>query len=136
MKVFGTLWIIIILTALCIGCSNKGAGDKTAADPEQIALTENILLYFQQEQFDKIVEHFDARMKLSLNKEQLAVVWAQLSTQVGTYTKSEFHSAQKINNAADMIVYTCYFGSQKLYFQLVFGKDNQVRGMYFKPQPN
>ena len=127
--------IICCLSVLFFGCSNKEK-DKANANPEQIALAESILSYFQEEQFDKIVEHFDAKMRLLMNKEQLAVVWAQLNTQFGKYTKNEFHSVRKVNNVGDMIVYTCYFGSHKLYFQLMLGKDNQMIGMYFKPQPN
>lgn len=136
MKRVKFLSILFGFLVLFGSCLNTGSKDKSVANPEQVALADSILLYFQQEQFDKIVPHFDDKMKLALNKEQLAVVWAQLSTQVGKYTKSEFHGAQKISAIGDRIVYTCYFGSQKLYFQLVFGKDNQVSGLYFKPQPN
>ena len=135
MRTIGTFCIIYCLSILFFGCSNK-AKDKANANPEQIVLAESILSYFQQEQFDKIVEHFDDKMRLLMNKEQLAVVWAQLNTQFGKCTKNEFHSTQKVNNVGDMIVYTCYFGSQKLYFQLALGKENKIIGIYFKPQPN
>jgi hypothetical protein len=136
MTIAGHLLIFICLSSFYIGCSNSGSGNKAAANQEQIVLTDSILLYFQQERFDKIVDHFDENMKLGLNKEQLAVVWAQLNAQFGKYAKSEFYSADKISDAADRIVYRCDFGSQKLYFQVVFGKDNRVSGIYFKPQPN
>ena len=136
MRTFGYICILLCLAILCNGCSNTSSRDKAVANPEQVALADSILLYFQEEQFDKIVVHFDDKMKWALNKEQLAVAWAQLSIQFGTYTKSDFHSAQKINNVGDRIVYTCYFGSRKLYFQLYVGKENQVIGMFFKPQLN
>ena len=136
MKKLGYICVLCCLSVLYYGCSNTGSRNKANVNPEQITLAENILSYFEQEQFDKIVEHFDAKMRLQMNKEQLSVAWAQLNTQFGKYTKNEFHSAQKVNNVGDMIVYTCYFGSQKLYFQLVYGKENIVLGMFFKPQPN
>ena len=136
MRIVGYLLTLLCLSALYIGCSGTGSKNKTNANQEQVALADSILLYFQQEQFDKIVEHFDEKMKFGLNKEQLAAVWAQLNAQAGKYTKSEFYSADKVSNAGDRIIYLCYFGSQKLYFQLVFGKDNRVSGLFFKPQPN
>ena len=132
----GFICIVCCLPILYYGCSNTGAKNKADANPEQIALAESILSYFQQEQFDKIVDHFDAKIRLQMNKEQLAVVWAQLNAQFGKYTKSEFYSAQKMNNVGDRIVYTCYFGSQKLYFQLALGKENKIIGFYFKTQPS
>jgi hypothetical protein len=109
---------------------------KDTANAEQLALADSILLYFQQEQFDKIVPHFDDNVKRQLNKEQLAVVWAQLNTQIGKYEKSEFYGVEKIDAVGDKIVYKSNFGSQQLYFQLILGKDNKIAGIFFKPQPN
>jgi len=136
MKNLGYICILCCLPVLYYGCSNTKSGDKTGADLEQVALTDSILSYFRLEQFDKVVIHFDDVLKRQLNKEQLAVMWAQLNTQVGKFTKSEFFGAEKIVDVGDKIVYTCYFSSQKLYFQLVFGKENQVVGLFFTPQPN
>jgi len=136
MKKTGLSCIILCLSVFYIGCANSGSRDKATANPEQVALTESILMYFQQEQFEKIVVHFSDNVKKQMNKEQLAVVWAQLNAQAGKFTKSEFYSAEKIGAVGDRVVYQCHFGSQKLYFQLVFGKDNKVTGIFFKPQPN
>ena len=135
-KKFCYICLLCCLSTLYYECSNTKSRDKAEADPEQVALAESILSYFQEEQFDKIVEHFDAKMRLQMNKEQLAVVWAQLNAQVGKYANSEFYGTEKINNVGDKVVYTCYFGSQKLYFQLVLGKENKIIGFFFKPQPN
>jgi len=136
MRNLGLIFALFCLSALYVGCSGSGSSKKTAANQEQIALADSILSYFQQEQFEKIVEHFDDRMKMGLNKEQLAAVWAQLNVQAGKFTKSEFYNADKVGAAGDRVVYLCHFGSQKLYFQLVFGKDNRISGLFFKPQPN
>jgi hypothetical protein len=120
------------------GCGNTSAHKvaKDTANAEQLVLADSILLYFQQEQFDKIVPHFDDNVKRQLNKEQLAVVWAQLNTQIGRYGKSEFYGVEKIDAVGDKIVYKSNFGSQQLYFQLILGKDNKIAGIFFKPQPN
>jgi hypothetical protein len=106
--------------------------DKSVANSDQVVLADSILIYFQEEQFDKIIPHFDDKVKARLNKELLAVAWAQLNTQYGKYSKSEFYRAEKLNAVGDRIVYVTYFGSQKLYFELVFGKDNKIAGIYFK----
>ena len=130
-------YIIVCITIFYFGCNLRQANTANFDEnKDQIALADSILLYFQQEQFDKIVTHFDDKMKQLLNKEQLAVVWALLNTQFGKYKKSEFYGIEKINDVGDKVVYKCFFGSQKLYFQLVLGKENRVVGLFFKPQPN
>ena len=65
MKKTNCLYLIILfcLTVIYSGCSNTKSKDKALADPTQVDLTENILKYFQEEQFDKIFEHFDDNMK-------------------------------------------------------------------------
>ena len=136
MRNLGFILVLFCLSAFYAGCTGSGSRNKAAANQEQVALAESILLYFQQEQFEKIVDHFDDKMKMQLNKEQLAAVWAQLNAQAGKYAKSEFYSAAKIGTAGDRVIYLCQFGSQKLYFQLVFGKSNKIAGLFFKPQPN
>lgn len=141
MRIFKHICVFLCLSVLYIGCfntgsTNRGTTNRVEANPEQIVLADSILWYFQQEQFDKIVRHFDDNMKQQLNKEQLAVAWAQLNTQFGKYTKSEFYRAEKLDMAGDSIVYLCHFVSQKLYFQLVLGNGNQVIGLYFKPKSN
>ena len=136
MRNFGTICMLFCLSVLFNGCSNTSSKGKEVANQEQVALAESLLLNFQQEQFDKIVVHLDEKIKQQLNKEQLAVVWAQLNTQFGKYTKSEFYKAEKVNNVGDKVVYICYFGSNKLYFQLLLGKENRVIGLFFTPQSN
>ncbi len=123
--------ILICITGFCINCGSRSVSIQDFGD--QITLTDSILLYFQQEQFDKIVSHLDNKVKTQLNKEQLAVIWAQLNTQVGKYQKSELYKAEKVNTIANKVVYKCYFGSQKLYLELFFGKDNNIVGIFFKP---
>ena len=126
--------VVMCLTVLYASCGSRSASSQNVEGFEdQIALADSILLYFQQEQFDKIVVHFDDNMKQHLNKEQLAVVWTQLNTQFGKFAKSEFHSAQKIDAVGDRIVFQCNFGSTRLYFDLIFGKDDKIAGMFFKP---
>ena len=128
--------VSIFITAFCIGCNSRQVNTTNVEEyKEQIALADSILFYFQQEQFDKIVSHFDDNMKRQMNKEQLAVVWAQLNA-IGKYAQGEFYGVGKINDVGDKVTYICYFGTQKLYFQLVLEKDNQVIGLFFKPQPN
>jgi hypothetical protein len=129
------LFLTVVMVVFCIGCSAPSMNRNIESAQEQVVLADSILLYFQLEQFDKIVRHFDDNVKRQLNKEQLAVVWAQLNTQFGKYSKSEFYGAEKLDAVGDKVVYQSYFGSQKLYFQLVLGKDKQVIGLYFKPQP-
>ena len=136
MKVFRYLCVLFCLSTLYSGCFNRGPADRSTADPEQVALADSILWYFQHEQFDKIVRHFDDNLKRQLNKEQLAAVWAQLSTQFGGYTSSEFYREDKLTSVGGRVTYQSHFGSQKLYFQLTTGKGNQVTGIFFKPQPN
>ncbi|MDR1584404.1 MAG: DUF3887 domain-containing protein [Prevotellaceae bacterium] len=129
--------IVACLTAFYVSCGSRSArAQNVEGFEEQIALSDSMLLYFQQEQFDKIVRHFDDNLKQQLNKEQLATVWVQLNAQLGKYTKGELYSAEKIKAVGDKVVYQCYFGSQKLYFLLFYGKDNKIAGIFFKPQPN
>ena len=128
--------VISCLSILYYGCSNTSSKDKAGVNLEQVALADSILTYFQHEQFDKIIDHFDDMLKLQMNKEQLSVIWAQLNVQVGAYTKNEFYGSEKINNVGDKIIYTCYFGPHKLYYQLILGKENRVIGLFFKPQQN
>jgi hypothetical protein len=101
---------------------------------DQIALADSILLYFQQEQFKNIVVHFDNKLKAQLNKEQLAVVWAQLNTQMGKYWKGGYYKTEKLNAVGDRITYECYFGTQKLHLQFVFGNENRIMGIFFVPK--
>ena len=126
--------IVACITVLCLGCNLRRANTSEVEDNKDlIVLADSILFYFQQEQFDKIVDHFDVILNMKLNKEQLAVVWAQLNTQVGTYTRSEFYSLEKVNDIGNKVIYKSYFGSQQLYFQLVVGKENQIKGLFFTP---
>jgi hypothetical protein len=131
-------YLLVVFTVSLLfefGCnSHQTNTTKTEeGNKEQIALADSILSYFQQEQFDKIEFHFSDKLKAQLNKEQLAVVWAQLNTQAGKYSNSQFYKAEKVNAIGDRITYECYFGTQKLYFQLVLGKDNQIIGLFFMP---
>ena len=136
MKIIRYLCLLFWLSTLCIGCSNTSTSsrDNVAVNPEQIALADSILSCLQQEQFDKIVDHFDENLKMQLNKEQLAVVWAQLNTQFGKYSRNEFYKAEKIDAVGNKIIYQCYFGNKKLYFQLVLGKENRIIGLFFTHQ--
>lgn len=128
-------FIAVCTIAFCVSCNS---GQTNKAKPEenkdQIALADSILFYFQQEQFDKIVSHFDEKIQMRLNKERLAVVWAQLNAEAGKYTGSKFYGTEKFD-VGDKVIYQCNFGNQTLYFHLVFGKDNRVIGLFFKPQP-
>ena len=130
-------FLAVCVTLIFVGCGSRVTNvQNTEGFEEQIALADSILLYFQQERFDKIVVHFDDKVKAQLNEKQLAAVWAQLNAQAGKYTKSEFYRAEKMNAVGDRVVYKCNFSFQRLYFQLVFGKDNRIIGIFFKPQPN
>ena len=128
--------MLFCLSALHSGCFNRTPADRSLADSKQLALADSILWYFEQEEFDKMVRHFDDKLKIQLSEEQLAVIWAQLNTQFGKYTNSEFYGTQKLDAVGDRVVYQSHFGSQKLYLQLVFGKDNRVIGLFFKTQPS
>jgi len=108
--------------------------DKADVSPEQIALIEKILMHFQKEQFDKIVQHFDGNVKEQINKEQLAGVWERLNTHIGKYSKSEYYNAEKLDDVSDRVVYECSFGQYNMYFELIFGKGNKIAGIYFKPK--
>jgi hypothetical protein len=136
MRYFSFIYILFCQLALFNGCFNSVSRDRRAANQEQVALADSLLSYFQQEQFDQIVAHFDDKMKLQLSKERLAIVWSQLSMQAGKVTKSEFYKAHKINNVGDRVVYQCHFTYCKLYFQVVFGKENRISGLFFTPQIN
>ncbi|MDR1181368.1 MAG: DUF3887 domain-containing protein [Bacteroidales bacterium] len=128
------LFLTVVMVVFCIGCGSRSMNRNIESAQEQVVLADSILLYFQLEQFDKIVRHFDDNVKRQLNKEQLAVVWAQLNTQFGKYSKSEFYGAEKLDAVGDKVVYKSNFGSQKLYFELIFGKDNKIVSIYFKPR--
>ena len=142
--------VLFCLTVLFSNCSNSGSKtstekadvgsgnvtstEKGSANPEQIALTESILSYFQEGHFDKIVLNFDDNVKAEINEKQLAAVWERLNTHIGKYSKSEFYNVEKLNDVGDRVVYECYFGLQKLYFELIFGKENKISGISFKPK--
>lgn len=130
MKHILTPLIIFCLSMFYISCGSGPSPVSNVVNAEQVALADSILQYFQQEQFDKIVRHFNDKVKQQLNKEQLAVVWAQLNTQVGKYVGSEFYGNEKIDPIGDKVVFKSSFGSQKLYFQLILGKENQVIGLF------
>ena len=128
--------VVVCLTVLYVSCGSRSISPPNVEGfEEHIAITDSILLYFQQEQFDMIVRHFDANVSRQLNKEQLAVVWAQLNTQFGKYANSELNSAQKLDAVGDRIVYQSHFGSKRLYFELIFGRDNKITSIHFKPNP-
>lgn len=136
------LCLVLSLLVVCIMCNACTTKNQNTEDirptefSEQIALTESILVCFQQEKFDEVEKHFSNNMRKQLSKEQLAVLWAQLNSQFGKFSKSRFYSAEKLHVIGDKIVYQCDFGSQQLYFQLVFGKDNRISGLFFKTHPN
>jgi hypothetical protein len=120
---------IIIAWLFILSCSSNG----TIINPEQKHIVDTVLLYMQQEKFDKVVSYFDESIKIQLNKEKLASVWAQLQVQVGKYEKSEFFKSQKIDKIGTKVIYKSYFGSTKLNFEVIFGKENKIIGMFYKP---
>jgi len=124
--------LVVCITVFCVNCSRQANTSKVEDNKDQIALADSILFYLQQEQFDKIIDHLDVSLIMQLNKEQLAVVWAQLNTQVGKFAGSEFYKIEKIDNIGNKVIYKCDFGSQQLYFQLVLGKENRIMGLFFK----
>jgi hypothetical protein len=72
MKTIGYLMVFFFITMVYAGCgSRSNAAAKDAVNPEQLALADSILLYLRQEQFDKVVRHFDGNVGRQLNKEQL-----------------------------------------------------------------
>ena len=137
MRMFRYICILICLSALYVGCGSRSSNIQNLEGFEDlIALTDSILQYFQQEKFDRIVCHLDEKAKQQLNEEKLADAWASVNAQVGNYKKSKIYSAEKISSVGEKIVFQCSFEYGKIYFQLFFGKDNLVIGLYFKPQPN
>ena len=108
--------------------------EKADVSPEQIALIEKVLLHFQEGHFDKIVSYFDDNVKTQINEGQLAAVWERMNTQIGKYSTSEFYKAEKLINIGERVVYKCNFGTYQMYFELVFGKDNKIAGIFFKPK--
>ena len=107
--------------------------DKADVNPKHIALTEQMLLHFEQEQCDKIVLHFDDNVKSKIKESQLSGVWERLSTHYGKYSNSVFHNAEILNDRSK-VVYECNFAMRKMYFQLVFDKDNKIADISFNPK--
>jgi len=128
-------FVVVCLAVLCVSCGSRSGNMRFVEDEnsERRVLANSILSYLQQEQFDKIVAHFDNNLRMQISKEQLAVIWAQLNVQFGEFSGGEYFITETIANVGEKVIYTTTFGGQRLFFELVFGRDNQIIGIFFRP---
>ncbi|MDR3093665.1 MAG: DUF3887 domain-containing protein [Bacteroidales bacterium] len=106
------------------------------SDIHQTAVT--IVNAFAQEDFAKITTFFDTTMKKAMSEKQLRLAWVQVQLGAGKLQKADTTSIteqdyQQNHQQYKILLIPCTFETSVLKIQLVFNKEGQISGLFFKP---
>ena len=95
---------------------------------------DKVIEAFQKSDYKSVVSYFDDTMKKAMTEEQLKTVWEQqIIGSVGKFMKADDNITASSQEGYDILLIPCNFEKAKLNMQLVFNKDGQISGLFFRP---
>lgn len=108
--------------------------EKKNTEPSEFeTMAKDIITLLVQEDYGKVVNMFDDKMKEDLPAEKLREVWENLIMQSGSFKNYGISWIEKVADFNAVII-ICEFEKSKIDVRVVFNKEKRISGLFFVPK--
>jgi hypothetical protein len=127
MKFFWFIFAFCILALITCGAREE----EVITGPNLIPKAEEFVDLLENGDFAGVYNRFDKTMKNGMPEPRIKEVWQQVETKYGIFQK-KVATRQVMEGGYDVVYVTCRFEKRKLNIKVVFNKQEQVSGLWFK----
>jgi hypothetical protein len=121
-----------VLTVCVLGMLlSCGQQQETAGVPDLTSDAKQFVDLLVKEDYAGVFSRFDNTMQNSMPESKIEEVWTSMQSQLGQYEK-QVGVRQTTEQGWDCVYVTCEFEKKRIDIKIVFNKQKQVSGLWFK----